>query len=147
MPVYEAFSYLCKRPYASGVRGLGPAGGECLVCDQVPHEQVFFTKQSKKKKKVWEDGVLVVKEGGSELQREDGATVTKSNKIKGPPDIGSLIFLGSFEVCVRERERERERARARERVSISSLIFLGSFEVKDAQTNSGCPSIAVTFCS
>ena len=108
MPVYEAFSYLCKRPSASGVRGLGPAGGECLLCDQVPHEQVFFTKQSKKKKKVWEDGVLVVKDGGSELQREDGATVTKSNKIKGPPDIGSLIFLGSFEVCVRETERERE---------------------------------------
>jgi len=85
------------------------------VCDQVPHEQVFFAKQSKKKNKVWEDGVLVVKDGVSELQREDGATVTKSNKIKGPPDIGSLIFLGSFEVClsvcvcVRERECERER--------------------------------------
>ena len=31
-------------------------------------EQVFFTKQSKKKKKIWEDGVLVVKQGCMELQ-------------------------------------------------------------------------------
>jgi len=35
--------------------------------------QVFFTKQSKKKKKIWEDGVLVVKKGCMELQVVDSA--------------------------------------------------------------------------
>ncbi len=70
--------------------------------DEPVYIEVFFTKFSKKKKKVWEDGVLVLKQGSMELQRDDGSAVTKSNKncSKGnaPPEIGSILFLGSFEV-------------------------------------------------
>ena len=70
--------------------------------DEPIYVEVFFTKFSKKKKKVWEDGVLVLKQGSMELQRDDGSAVTKSNKncSKGnaPPEIGSILFLGSFEV-------------------------------------------------
>jgi hypothetical protein len=48
--------------------------------DEPVYIEVFFTKFSKKKKKVWEDGVLVLKQGSMELQRDDGSAVTKSNK-------------------------------------------------------------------
>lgn len=73
-----------------------------MSLDEPVYIEVFFTKFSKKKKKVWEDGVLVLKQGSMELQRDDGSTVTKCNKKcskeNAPPEIGSMLFLGSFEV-------------------------------------------------
>nr|PIM02397.1 SNF2 family N-terminal domain-containing protein [Toxoplasma gondii COUG] len=73
--------------------------------------EVLYTKRSMKKRKKYNDGVLLVKEGSIALLDDAGAVVAKSTSRcgwsteKGP---GSTLVLGNFEVEICEQIMEEE---------------------------------------
>ena len=97
------FALAVKQPLPSAARDPAPAAGS--EGDLAGYWEVFFTKQSKKKHKIWEDGVVVIKTVGMELQREDGSMVTKSKVGQKRLDVGAMIYMGSFEVGPPYQER------------------------------------------
>ena len=94
---HAGFALAVKQPLPSAAREPAPAEGSE---DLASYWEVFFTKQSKKKHKIWEDGVVVIKTGGMELQREEGSLVTKSKVGQKRLDVGAMIYMGSFEVKI-----------------------------------------------
>ena len=100
------------RAQTAAVDGAHSAASPAAGDRDIPfYMEVFFAKQSKKKHKTWEDGILVFHSGSTELRREDGTCVTKSNKSCAQvklPEEGSFLFMGSFELevvkCITEEE-------------------------------------------
>ena len=100
------------RAQTAAVDGAHSAASSAAGDRDIPfYMEVFFAKQSKKKHKTWEDGILVFHSGSTELRREDGTCVTKSNKSCAQvklPEEGSFLFMGSFELevvkCITEEE-------------------------------------------
>ena len=78
----------------------GSAAANASEDSQQNYFECFFTKLSKKKHKVWDDGILVIKQANMELQRDDGSLVTKSKNSSKQLEAGSTLFMGTFEVRV-----------------------------------------------
>eukprot|EP00960_Hanusia_phi_P041972 755246-Hanusia_phi.AAC.2 len=93
--------------------------------------EVFWTKQSKKKHKVWDDGVLIVKNGSYELQSQDGSTISKGLKtVQGSAlQEANFIYFGNNECEIVKEITEDE------------YIQIGAASIATTTTKASCSRV------